>query len=74
MFWIFHACPTVGQKGSKTVVTQLELRMGTNPFRLLLVSSRATKRHNSQTERRVTPKNVPSFARAKELSWVYELT
>lgn len=42
VFWIFHACPPTGRKGSRTAVTQVELRTGMNPFRALRVISKAT--------------------------------
>ena len=60
VFWIFHACLATGRKSIKIAVTQVELRIETNPRRLLLVLSRAKKRQNSRMKLRVTPGNLPS--------------
>jgi hypothetical protein len=42
----FHICLAIGRKFNETIITREEQRMGTNPFRVFLVSSSPTNGQN----------------------------
>ena len=58
-----HICLARGQKSSKSVITQEGQGMGTNQFRLFLVSSGSTNWSISDSKRCVTLGDLPSLAR-----------
>ena len=55
-----HVCLAKGQKFSKTAITQESQGMGTNPFRLFLVSSSSTNWYIFGSKRCVTLGDLPS--------------
>ncbi len=60
-----HICLARGQKFSKMVITQDGQGMGTNPFRLCLVSSSSRNWCISDSKRCVTLGDLPSSASLK---------
>ncbi len=69
LIWFVHICLAKGRKFGKMVITWEGQRMGTNPFRLLLVSSSSINWYTSYSKLRLTLGDLPVSVGVHWLSW-----